>query len=66
MLNPKFAKYIEGFREVYKKELNVEPVMKDYVFNGWFDVKDKKFINFYKIGKKHARRIVDGIKKEQA
>ena len=47
-LNLKFAKYVKGFSEVFRKHFNSEPTMGVLVFNGWLSVKDKKLINFEK------------------
>lgn len=57
-LNPKFEKYIKGFKKVYKAYFNNEPTMGDYVFNGWLGIKDKKVCNFQKMGEIHARVLV--------
>ena len=34
-LNPKFEEYAKGFKEVFVKRFGREPVMRDYVYNGW-------------------------------
>ena len=57
-LNPKFEKYIKGFKKVYKAHFDKEPTMGDYVFNGWLEIKDKKVCNFQKMGEFHARALV--------
>ena len=64
-LNPKFEKYIKGFKKVYKAHFNKEPTMGVYVFNGWLEIKDKKVCNFQKMGEFHARLLVEEKEKQE-
>ena len=56
-LNPKFEEYVKGFKEVFVKRFGREPVMRDYVYNGWLYIANNKLVNFYECGKKHAKNI---------
>ena len=56
-LNPKFVKYVEGFKEVFIKRFGREPVMGDYVSNGWLNIANNKLVDFYECGKRHAENI---------
>lgn len=62
-LNPKFEKYIKGFKKVYKAHFNKEPTMGDYVLNGWLDVKDIPNLNLEEMGKNHASVLINKEKK---
>lgn len=64
-LNPKFAKYASGFNKVYKDYFGKEPTMGVLVFNGWLDIKDKKVINFKKMGEFHARLLVSAAEEKE-
>ena len=64
-LNPKFEKYASGFSKVYKDYFGKEPTMGTLVFNGWLDVKDKKVVNFKKMGEFHARLLVEEKEKQE-
>ena len=57
-LNPKFEKYTSGFSKVYKEYFGKEPTMGELILHGWLDIKDKKFINFEKAGKKQAELLI--------
>lgn len=58
MLNPKFESYAKGFDEVYEKHFGKLPTMLTLISHGWLLIKSKKSVNFYKIGKKHAVRMI--------
>ena len=64
-LNPKFEKYTSGFSKVYKDYFGKEPTMKDYIFNGWLDVKDIPGLNFEEIGKIHASVLVSACRRNR-
>ena len=64
-LNPKFEKYIKGFKKVYKAYFNKEPTMGELVFNGWLGIKDKKLRNFVKAGKEHAELLIKNVKESK-
>ena len=63
-MNPKFEKYAKGFDEVYENHFGKLPTMLILISNGWMDVKDRKCVNFYKLGKKHATNVIEGRKNE--
>ncbi len=63
-LDPKFEKYIKGFKKVYKAHFNKEPTMGVYVFNGWLDVKDIPGLNFEEMGKIHAELLINKEKEK--
>lgn len=56
-LNPKFKKYMKGFKEVFVKRFGREPTMGDYVSNGWLYIVNNKLVDFYECGKRHAENI---------
>ena len=58
MLNPDFEKYAKGFDKVYKEHFGRLPIMEILVFTGWLNIKDKKNVDFYKLGKEHAVRMI--------
>ena len=64
-LNPKFEKYASGFSEVYKEYFGKEPTMGELVFNGWLEIKDKKFKDFKKAGKEHAELLIKNVKESK-
>ena len=64
-LNPKFEKYVSGFSKVYKDSFGKEPTMGEIVFNGWLGIKDKKLLNFKKMGEFHAHLLVEEKEKQE-
>ena len=63
-LNPKFEKYASGVSEVYKNYFGKSPTMGELILNGWLEIKDKKFKDFKKAGKKYAELLIKKCKGE--